>query len=219
VTSVQRRGTAMTGPGRPPGGSEQKKAAIVAAALKLFFAGGFDRTSVDAIAEEAGVSKRTIYNHYGDKESLFLSVIGDTYAAMIKATWQIMDAHLSAVTDIDADLTAFAIDLAKTMINKPERAALIRLMVTEAPHFPQLRNLQMRPLTITDGLADRLARLGGQGLLDVPDPREAAAHLFALTMGQINNRSLFGTMPVGDADVERAVTGGVRAFLRAYRPA
>lgn len=219
MTSVQPRSAALTGPGRPPGGSEQKKAAIVAAALKLFFADGFDRTSVDAIADQAGVSKRTIYNHYGDKESLFLSVIGDTYAAMIKATWQIMDAHLAAVTDIEADLTAFALDLARTMINKPERAALIRLMVTEAPHFPQLRSVQMRPLTITDGLASRLARLGEQGLLDVPDPQQAASHLFSLTMGQVNNRSLFGAMPVADADVERMVTGGVRAFLRAYRPA
>ena len=219
MTSVQHRSATMTGPGRPPGGSGQKKAAIVAAALKLFFADGFARTSVDAIAEEAGVSKRTIYNHYGDKESLFLSVIRDTYAAMIEATWQIMDGHLSAVSDIDADLTAFALDLARTMINKPERAALIRLMVTEASHFPQLRTVPMRPLTITDGLAGRLAGLGEQGLLDVPDPQEAAVHLFALTMGQINNRSLFGVVRVSDADVERMVTGGVRAFLRAYRPA
>jgi TetR/AcrR family transcriptional regulator, mexJK operon transcriptional repressor len=219
MTSVQARRAAMTGPGRPVGGSDQKKSAIVAAALKLFLADGFARTSVDAIAEEAGVSKRTIYNHYGDKETLFLSVIGDTYAAMIRATWQIMDAYLGAISDIDAELTAFAIDLAKTMINKPERAALIRLMVTEAPHFPELRSAHMRPLTITDGLAERLAVLGDQGLLDVPDPQEAAQHLFSLTFGQINNRSLFGTLRVSEPEIERMVTGGVRAFLRAYRPA
>ena len=47
--------------------------------MRLFLRDGYARTSVDAIAAEAGVSKRTIYNHYGDKESLFLSVVSGKY--------------------------------------------------------------------------------------------------------------------------------------------
>ena len=47
---------------------------------------------------------------------------------------------------------------------------------------------------------------------------EAADHFSALTFGQINNKSMFGSVPVSDADVERMVTGGVAAFVRAYRP-
>jgi TetR/AcrR family transcriptional regulator, mexJK operon transcriptional repressor len=35
----------------------------------LFLRDGFARTSVDAIVEEAGVSKRTIYNHFGDRRT------------------------------------------------------------------------------------------------------------------------------------------------------
>ena len=49
-----------------------------AAALVLFARDGYERTSVDAIAAEAGVSKRTVYSHYGDKENLFLLVLRET---------------------------------------------------------------------------------------------------------------------------------------------
>ena len=45
----------------------------------LFARDGYERTSVDAIAAEAGVSKRTVYSHYGDKENLFLLVLRETY--------------------------------------------------------------------------------------------------------------------------------------------
>ena len=63
-------------------GWQRKHDAIAAAALVLFARDGYDRTSVDAIAAEAGVSKRTVYGHYGDKESLFLLVLRETNDTM-----------------------------------------------------------------------------------------------------------------------------------------
>jgi TetR/AcrR family transcriptional regulator, mexJK operon transcriptional repressor len=208
-----------SGRGRPAGGSEVKRAAIVAAALRLFLRDGFARTSVDAIAEEAGVSKRTIYNHYEDKQSLFLSVVSDTYDSMILAMTGLMDKYLTDVPDdeVEERIVSFACEAALLASRSPERSAVIRLMMTEAPHFLELQVVQMRPRGITAGIAERLARLTARGLLDVPDPEEAANHLFALTMGQMNNRSLFGVVPLSDEEVRRMATGGARAFLRAYR--
>ncbi len=63
-------------------GWQRKHDAIAAAALVLFARDGYERTSVDAIAAEAGVSKRTVYSHYGDKENLFLLVLRETYDTM-----------------------------------------------------------------------------------------------------------------------------------------
>ncbi len=208
-----------SGPGRPPGGSEQKKAAIVAAALRLFLRDGFARTSVDAIAEEAGVSKRTIYNHYGDKENLFLSVVGDTYRSMMTLGSQLMDRYLSDVSanDLDQNVTSFACELGLLLANSPSRSALLRLMMAEAAHFPELRSSRIRPQTVTGELAKRLAVLSARGLLDMPDPEEAADHLFSLTMGMLNNRSLFGVVPLSDEEITRLAASGARAFLRAYR--
>jgi AcrR family transcriptional regulator len=45
-------------------------ARILAAADKLFYTQGIRAVGVDAIAEEAGVSKRTLYNHYPTKDDL-----------------------------------------------------------------------------------------------------------------------------------------------------
>jgi TetR/AcrR family transcriptional regulator, mexJK operon transcriptional repressor len=202
------------------GGSEQKRAAIVEAALRLFGRDGFARTSVDAIADEAGVSKRTIYNHYGDKENLFLSVVGETYDAMIAVVVGLMDKYL---TDVPADaveenFVSFAYETGLFAARSAERSALIRVMMAEAPHFPELQAAQLRPRGITHAIAERLTRLNARGLLEVAEPEEAANHLFALTMGQMNNRSLYGALSLSDADIRRMATSGARAFLRAYQP-
>ncbi len=60
-------------PGRPkdPG----KRLAILDAAKRLFVSLGFERVSMDQIAAEAGVSKLTVYSHFGDKESLFAEAV------------------------------------------------------------------------------------------------------------------------------------------------
>jgi TetR/AcrR family transcriptional regulator, mexJK operon transcriptional repressor len=210
---------ARTGPGRPPGGSQQKKAAIVRAALRLFQRDGFARTSVDAIADEAGVSKRTIYNHYGDKASLFLSVISETFDTMANVVSDLIERYLADVAEdqVEENIVAFATEVALVAAQSSERSSLIRLMMAEAPHFPELWRGQMRPQAVTAQIGRQLAVLSDRGLLDIPDPGEAANHLFALTMGQMNNRSLFGIVPLSDDEVIRLAASGARAFLRAYR--
>src|SRR5678815_6014191 len=56
-------------PGRPK--DLGKGAAILEAAKRMFTVHGFDGVSMDQIAAEAGVSKLTVYSHFGDKETLF----------------------------------------------------------------------------------------------------------------------------------------------------
>ena len=51
--------------------TDRKRAEILKAAVKLFRSRGFDTTSMDAVAKEAKVSKRTVYNHFPSKEALF----------------------------------------------------------------------------------------------------------------------------------------------------
>ncbi|WP_229680365.1 TetR/AcrR family transcriptional regulator [Saccharopolyspora thermophila] len=76
----------MTSTGRP-----DKRAAIERAARKAFGRDGYTRTSVDAIATEAQVSKRAIYNHFTDKEQLFLAVALDGAAEVTEATARLME--------------------------------------------------------------------------------------------------------------------------------
>src|SRR3546814_1888088 len=65
----------MTGPTTPPRLSDRKRAAILDAALSEFRATGYEATSMDRIAASAGVSKRTVYNHFDGKEALFTHIL------------------------------------------------------------------------------------------------------------------------------------------------
>ena len=48
---------------------------IIDAAYELFYKGGFARAGVDAIAEAAGVTKRTLYYHFDSKDTLLAAVL------------------------------------------------------------------------------------------------------------------------------------------------
>jgi TetR/AcrR family transcriptional repressor of mexJK operon len=197
-------------------GSPAKRAAIIRAALEVFVREGYARAGVDAIAATAGVSKRTIYDYYGDKETLFVAAIRETAQAQAATFDDLLDRTLGEVTDISAALMAFGRAFATGVARSPERAAVMRLMIAEAAHFPQLTEPAPEDRPVQRALADRLAALAEQGLLEVPDPLEAAEFLGLLVTGRVNNRSWYGAVRLPDAEIDRLVTGGVSVFLRAY---
>jgi AcrR family transcriptional regulator len=199
-------------------GSPAKRAAIIRAALEVFVREGYARAGVDAIAAAAGVSKRTIYDYYGDKETLFLAAIGETAQAQNATFADLLDRTLGEVTDISTALTAFGRAFATAVARSPERAAVLRLMIAEASHFPQLIEPAPEERPVQRALADRLAALGEQGLLRVPDPLEAAEFLGLLVTGRVDHRSWYGAVRLSDAEIDRLVAGGVAVFLRAYGP-
>jgi AcrR family transcriptional regulator len=55
--------------------TEDTRLRIVEVAYGLFYAGGFMRTGVDAIAAAAGVTKRTLYYHFDSKDALLAAVL------------------------------------------------------------------------------------------------------------------------------------------------
>ena len=60
--------------------TDRKREAIIQAAIAEFRAHGFDITSMDKIAATAGVSKRTVYNHFPSKEELFAEILNQLWA-------------------------------------------------------------------------------------------------------------------------------------------
>lgn len=57
--------------------TSQKRQIILDGAVRVFIETGYDISSMDRIAEVAGVSKRTVYNHFPSKEDLFRAVVSD----------------------------------------------------------------------------------------------------------------------------------------------
>lgn len=58
----------------PPNGSETRDR-IVAAAARLFYAEGIRAVSVDAVAEKAGITKKTLYYHFASKDELITAYL------------------------------------------------------------------------------------------------------------------------------------------------
>lgn len=200
-------------------GQAHKRAAILAAARKLFVEAGVDRVSMDAVAAQAGVSKRTVYDYYGDKRGLLLGVIEDAGEAALNTLRDLIEQHLSdtvvgpGATGLEQALTDFAADLGSSHLISSDYAAAVKLIAENESLLPELED---HPLDVaqTQALAERLAHFASIGLLDVDDPRLAADHFHALTTLRVLNEPIHKR---ADADnVRRVMTDGAHAFMRAY---
>jgi TetR/AcrR family transcriptional repressor of mexJK operon len=197
-------------------GSAPKRAAILTAARELFLADGFDRTSVDAVSARAEVSKRTVYDYFGDKRALLGAVIEGSAQSLLDSVKAEIKEHLTEFDDLEEALTAFSTRIATSTIGSSDYVAMRRLISMEAVHLPERLEHWMDDEP-EEAVAERMAEFGRRGLLEVPDPRLAADHFIALTFSPIFNAQ--GKAPKTDgAQEQRLLVEGVRAFLRAYAP-
>jgi AcrR family transcriptional regulator len=197
-------------------GRIDKRQAILAAAGEVFAREGYAQAGVDVIAAEAGVAKPTVYNHFGDKETLFLEAIAaDADRALAK--------HLAVVEQLrdTDDLRAALENVGHHMLvcHCEERSvALRRLLNAELTRFPELIDIVRGRAAdrVTEALADRLARLSLAGRLRRLDPTQAAEQLIALLTAPIDARSRLGTRPIPDDELWAVTRAAVDTFLRAF---
>lgn len=202
---------------RPRGGLADKRRAILAGALAVFARDGYTRASIDAISAEAGVSTRTIYNHFQDKAQLFETVIQESTTQVAEAQITIIDRYLRKVTDLEDDLIEFGLALATPMTDYAEHFALVRQIDADAGHIPQAALdawQEAGPRRVLRELARHMRQLAEQGLLLIDDPDRAAVHFMLLVQGAIPFHH--GISATREAEITEIVTAGVRAFLHGY---
>lgn len=203
------------GPGRPK--DLEKRAAILDAAKRLFPQSGFEGTSMDAIAAEAGVSKLTVYSHFTDKETLFFAAIQVRCEQQMPGTLFDVDPKAPVQRQLEAIGHAFL-----RMVMAPDAVALNRLLNAHAGTSPKLVQLfwDAGPKRVQSGFQQFLRTEVEAGQLDIPDVPRAAAQFFALLKGEFHARLLCGcTEPVSPRDMELHVHATVEFFMRAYAPA
>ncbi len=204
-------------PGRRPTGqrAERKRRAIVAAAREIFLKHGYD-AGMDLIAEAAGVSKVTIYNHFGSKEQLFTEVISEAFE---QALGDAPGQALSGLAD-DGDLCETLTAVARGWvagITRPEVTDLRLLVIGTSRRFPDLARkwLERSPQRFAPVIASALRDLSRRGDLDVPDPDLAVIQFYALTVYPHIIRSMFG-ISLDQRATEDLLTSGVDMFLSYY---
>jgi AcrR family transcriptional regulator len=168
---------------------------------------------------KAAAGGEAVYAYYGDKQTLFLDVVARTEAGYEDDFRDLIDRTLPVDTpDLAAALLEFGRAFTSGVAQTPDRNAMVRLIVAEAAHFPELLERWRGAGAQQQLLADRLAQFAERGLLDVPDPLEAAAYLGVLVTAQAHSRTLYGTLPISDEELAGLVAGGVKVFLRAFGP-
>jgi len=198
-------------PGRPK--DLGKGAAILEAAKRMFTVHGFDGVSMDQIAAEAGVSKLTVYSHFGDKEALFVA------AVRAKCEEQMPPALFMA--ELKGPLRPQLTSIARAffaLITSDEALSMHRMMLTRSSdeHVRQMF-WQAGPQRVQDTFAEFLRARAASGDLVVADIRRAASQFFCLLKGELHMRMASGLCAKPDkADVDAHIAATVELFLRAY---
>ena len=184
---------------RKPRSRRPTRQRIVAGAYRLFYREGFQRTGVDAVAEAAGVTKRTLYNHFSSKDELI--------AAVLEAQTALAAAETNRWCDIDSpspeDLVRSLFDGLRSWAGTTEwrgsgftRAAM---ELAWTPGHPARRASAAQKQAVEHALARALKGAG------VDDPPRKARQLAVLIEGAMALRMIHGDQGWFDVAEEAAL--------------
>ena len=128
ITTIDRTPVRRGTGGRPTAaGSAERDGRILDAAAELFLRDGFAAASIEGIAAAAGVSKRTFYARFPDKQAAFLAVVRRLVGVWLAG----FDAALEGAPTLHEALLAAGRGMLAVALT-PQALALHRLVVAEA---------------------------------------------------------------------------------------
>lgn len=179
-----------------------KQEQILAGALPVFLKHGYERTSMDRVAEAAGVSKQTLYSYFKDKEGLFMAIAERMAQEKFRLVWS---------KPLEGEPKQVLRRLAEGICSEVEHEEYLyfmRLVMAESGKRPELGQLMIKNLAkpAIKILADYLQQ---QQQLKLKDP-EAVAWIFVGTIIYyiLNQEALHGKpiMPMkGDRLIDQLI--------------
>jgi TetR/AcrR family transcriptional regulator, mexJK operon transcriptional repressor len=189
-----------------------KRQAIVDTAAHHFFHHGFAATAIEQVAADAGVSKVTIYNQFGDKRALFTAAVG--------CECEKMRGHFSLdampAGTIRERLTAIG-EAMFAFLSRPEMVRFERRIAAETEADPAIGAafLEAGPWRMKHAFAAYLRHAADAGELAIDDPMLAAEQFVALCKGMGDLEQRFGVPVTPEASRQR-IAGAVGMFLARY---
>ena len=153
--------------------------AILDAALNQFLAHGFEASSMEGIARDAGVARITLYRQFETKEQLFVQVAR-------RAQLQVRERFGSMAEGVAPleDVLRQIIEKLYDGYTQPEYLAVMRMVVAEANRFPKLgRAMLSDSQFVARPLVDYLAKLKASGQIMVDSPKDAATQISGMASG------------------------------------
>ncbi|OBB27213.1 hypothetical protein A5792_25765 [Mycolicibacterium peregrinum] len=203
--------TGTTGSSRR-GRSEIKRRAILDAAQELFLTAGFKSTSVDAIAARADVSKRTVYDHFGDKENILSTVVERLADGVVVTVAAALADELPAGCDPRTGLLAFVRRIAVEALPSTDYLKYRNLLSAASGGNPVLGLDHSKPMAL---FTERMVQFAQEGAIRTDSPLRAAEHFIALTVLLVQDTVDASAASAGDV-IDSILVDGVDAFIRAY---
>lgn len=178
--------------GRPSVLSEEERSRrILQAAEQVFTRVGYGAATMEEMAREAGMSKRTLYAFYPDKRELFTAVIDDVEGFSGERP------HVSVAAGRDAlivELHDRLLEMGRFVLSE-RQIRIMRLIISEAGNHPELatdfwsRIVERVQSYLADGLKE-LQRT--DETLRAYDANWLASTIFGAVLGDLHLRTLFG---------------------------
>lgn len=189
-----------------------KGEAILDAAIAVLGERGLT-ASMEEVARRAGVSKQTIYNHYGSKAELIRALV-DRRVADITASLETPGADEHP----EETLAGYARTMLQAIVS-PRATAMMRLYIQGAGEAPDVARavFEAGPKASRGRLAAFLARETADGRLAVPDPAMAAEFFGGMVVGVYQLAELLGVdRGLTEAQIEDIAAKAAYRFMRAY---
>ncbi|WP_426010328.1 TetR/AcrR family transcriptional regulator [Caulobacter sp. DWR2-3-1b2] len=189
-----------------------KTEAILDAAVEVIGQRGLG-APMEAIAKLAGVSKQTVYNHYGSKAELVRALMARRVAVI---TAPLRDP--GAIDNPREALEAFARSMLETVATS-KSYAIMRVVIQGAVEMPDVARevFEAGPRQTRRQLAAFLDAENRLGRMDVPDPEQAAEFFGGMVMSHHQLRSLLGLPSENTTEAFAALAAeAARRFMRAY---
>lgn len=193
--------------------SARKRQAIVEAAVEEFKEFGFQSANMDRIANRAEVSKRTIYNHFTSKDSLFESIA--------RQIWQQAQAATEVPYQADVAIADQLLSIAErelALLQSHDYLRLTAVVLAEFARSPELAKQARAWMGQEESGARRwMGQAVAAGRLKTDDPETATTQLFSLIKGQAFWPQMIGHAPIPNADEQAKIArSSVAIFLDHY---
>lgn len=191
-----------------------KTEAILDAAVEVIGERGLS-APMEAIAKRAGVSKQTVYNHYGSKADLMRALMHRRVEAITASLRE-----PGAVDNPAEALEAYARSVLETVITS-KSYSMMRVIILGSGEMPDVARevYEAGPLSARKQLAAFLRTETELGRMKVDDPDQAAEFFSGMVMGHSQLRSLL-RLPSEKTPDEygRLAKEAAARFIKAYAP-
>ena len=191
--------------------TSRKREAILGGAVQVFIDLGYDNASMDKIADAAGVSKRSVYNHFFNKENLFQEVV----AKFLAEQSVLKQIQYDPSQSIEEQLTAFA-NAELFLINSPSRLGLSRVLTSVfIRDIDYARMTRAKYASPHDPFIQWLLAAHEDNKLHIDNPALAARVFYAMIEGALTWPALFQRGVITDS-VKPLIDELTRTFIARY---